>query len=208
MPLRVRRSRILPRLSTLFVLMAGLIACKDYSTSDLLTLKFPTGGSKGLKITSPSPITVGQLFTVTVTATNTAMPNGIQQDYQNKINLTLQVGGGTLASVTGGGWYLGTQNFTIVYNNPSLSLNSTEVILLNCSDPLEVSRNAVSNNITATSQVVFNQFKVTAPGTAFKGQPFNLTVTATNSDNTANTAYNGTVNLSTYLVAGTVTRAA
>ncbi|MFZ5629192.1 MAG: beta strand repeat-containing protein [Spirochaetota bacterium] len=179
--------------------------CKEYSTTDLLSLKFPTGGTRGLRITAPSPITVGQPFTITVTATNTVRPDGIQQEYQNPVNLTLQVGGGTLASVTGGGWFLGTQNFTVVYNNPSLSLNSTEIILLRVTDSTDASFTTVSNNITATSQVVFNQFKVVAPGTTFKGQPFNLTITATNSDNTTNTAYNGTVNLSTYLVAGTIT---
>lgn len=180
-------------------------ACKDYSTNDILNLKFPTGGTKGLRISSPSPITVGQPFTITVTATNTAIPNGVQQDYQNQVNVTLQVGGGSIASVTAGGWYLGTQNFTVVYNNASLALNSTEVILLRVTDSTDASFTTVSNNITATSQVVFNQFKVVAPGTTFKGQQFNLTITATNSDNTTNTTYNGTVNLSTYLVAGTIT---
>ncbi|MBL8032934.1 MAG: hypothetical protein JNJ69_04495, partial [Leptospiraceae bacterium] len=195
------------KLCRIFILFAAAIfaACKDYSTTDLLNLKFPTGGTKGLKISSPSPITVGQPFTITVTATNTAMPQGIQQDYQNKVNVTLQVGGGSIASVTAGGWYLGTQNFTVVYNNASLALNTTEVILLRVTDSTDASFTTVSNNITVTSQVVFNQFKVVAPGTTFKGQPFSLTITATNSDNTTNTAYNGTVNLSTYLVAGTIT---
>lgn len=199
--LRHRYLRILVHL----LWLSPFVACKEYSTADVLNLKFPTGGTKGLKISSPSPVTVGQPFTITVTATNTAMPQGIQQDYQNALNVTLQVGGGSLASVTGGGWYLGTQNFTVVYNNPSLSLNSTEVILLKATDAVDGTLTNVSNNITATSQVVFNQFKVVAPGTTFKGQPFNLTITATNSDNTTNTAYNGTVNLSTYLVAGMVT---
>ncbi|MFZ5629191.1 MAG: beta strand repeat-containing protein [Spirochaetota bacterium] len=188
-----------------FLVLLLISACKEYSTNDFLSAKFPTGGTKGLRITAPSPITVGQPFTITVTATNTVRPDGIQQEYQNPVNLTLQVGGGTLTSVTGGGWFLGTQNFTVVYNNPSLSLNSTEVILLRVTDSTDTSFTTVSNNITATSQVVFNQFKVVAPGTAFKGQPFNITITATNSDNTTNTAYNGTVNLSTYLVAGTIT---
>lgn len=198
---------LIQRLLTVGLGIAILLAvgCKEYSTPDLLNLKFPTGGTKGLKITAPSPITVGQPFTITVTATNTVRPDGIQQEYQNPVNVTLQVGGGTLASVTGGGWFLGTQNFTAVYNNPSLSLNSTEIILLRITDSTDSSFTTVSNNITATSQVVFNQFKVVAPGTAFKGQPFNITITATNSDNTTNTAYNGTVNLSTYLVAGTIT---
>ena len=74
-------------------------ACKEYSTTELLNLQWPTGGARSLKITSPSPITVDQPFTVTVTATNTAMPQGIQQDYQNPVNITLQVGNGTIASV-------------------------------------------------------------------------------------------------------------
>lgn len=201
----MKRSRQMTLRLALLVMAAGFVsACKDYSTSDLLNIKFPTGGTRGLKISSPSPVTVGQPFTITVTATNSARPGGIQQEYQNPVNVTLQVGGGTLTSVTGGGWFLGTQNFTVVYNNPSLSLNASEVILLRVIDATDSSFTTVSDNITASSQVVFNQFMVVAPGTTFKGQPFNLTITATNSDNTTNTAYNGTVNLSTYLVAGVI----
>jgi|GEM_PF-3284201 len=176
-------------------------ACKDYSTDDLLNLKFPTGGTKGLKVTAPSPITVGQPFTVTVTATSTIMPNGIQKDYKNNVDLTLQVGGGTLTSVTGGGWNSGTQDFTVVYDNPSLSLNATEVILLKATDATEPSTSAYSNNITAINQ---KQFKITVPSVTFKGQPFLATITAVNFDNSTNTAYNGTANLSTYLQIGTV----
>lgn len=190
-----------------FLIAVLISACKEYSTNDILSVKFPTGGTKGLRITAPSPITVGQPFTITVTATNTVRPGGIQQEYQNPVNVTLQVGGGTLASVTGGGWFLGTQNFTVVYNNPSLSLNSTEVILLRVTDSTDASFTTVSNNITVTSQVVFNQFRVVVPGVVFKDQPFTATITAINSDNTTNTAYNGTVNLTTYLQVGTVSPA-
>lgn len=190
---------------TLLIIAAHFSACKDYSTNDVLNLKFPTGGTRGLRITSPSPITVDKPFTVTVTATNTAMPQGIQQDYQEPVNVTLQIGGGTIASVTGGGWYLGTQNFTVIYNNPALVSNASEVILLRVTDPKDTNLTTVSNNITATAQTVFNHFKITAPGAVFKGQPFNLTVTAANSDNSTYTTYNGTVNLSTYLVAGMIT---
>lgn len=181
--------------------MLCLSACKDYSTDDLLNLKFPTGGTKGLKISSPSPITIGQPFTLTVTATNTVMPNGIQKDYKNNVNLALQIGGGTLTSVTGGGWNSGTQDFTVVYDNPSLSLNATEVILLKATDATEPSTSAYSNNITAINQ---KQFKITVPSVTFKGQPFMATITAVNFDNSTNTAYNGTANLSTYLQIGTV----
>ena len=188
----------------LLLAVALSAACKEYSTTELLNLQWPTGGARSLKITSPSPITVDQPFTVTVTATNTAMPQGIQQDYQNPVNITLQVGNGTIASVNGGGWYLGTQNFTVVYNNPALVSNASEVILLRVTDPKDSMLTTVSNNITATAQAVFNQFKISAPGAVFKGQPFNLTVTAANSDNSTYTAYSGTVNLSTYLVAGTI----
>ncbi|HNM99586.1 MAG TPA: right-handed parallel beta-helix repeat-containing protein [Turneriella sp.] len=188
----------------LLLAVALSAACKEYSTTELLNLQWPTGGARSLKITSPSPITVDQPFTVTVTATNTAMPQGIQQDYQNPVDITLQVGNGTIASVNGGGWYLGTQNFTVVYNNPALVSNASEVILLRVTDPKDSMLTTVSNNITATAQAVFNQFKISAPGAVFKGQPFNLTVTAANSDNSTYTAYSGTVNLSTYLVAGTI----
>ncbi|HNL10772.1 MAG TPA: right-handed parallel beta-helix repeat-containing protein, partial [Turneriella sp.] len=80
----------------------------------------------------------------------------------------------------------------------------SEVILLRVTDPKDSMLTTVSNNITATAQAVFNQFKISAPGAVFKGQPFNLTVTAANSDNSTYTAYSGTVNLSTYLVAGTI----
>lgn len=196
---RLKRSAIL----LVFALLC-LSGCKDYSTDDLLNLKFSTGGTKGLKISSPSPIAIGQPFTITVTATNTVMPNGIQKDYKDNLNLTLQVGGGTLSSVTGGGWNSGTQNFTVVYDNPSLSLNSTEVILLKATDATDPNTSGYSNNITAICQ---KQFKITVPDVTFKGQPFTATITAANADNSTNTGYNGTVNLSTYLQVGTVSPA-
>jgi len=182
-----------------------LCSCKDYSTQDLLGVRFPIGGQRGLQVVAPSLVTIGQPFTVTVRATNSVLPEGIQQDFQNPTNLSLQVGGGTLSNVQYGGWFLGRQNVTLVYNNPAVGLNSSETILLKATDTLNSDLPSSCNNIQAQSQVVFNQFKIVAPGIAFKNQAFDLTITATNSDNSTNTTYNGTVNLSTYLVAGTVT---
>lgn len=186
-----------------FFLLAFIfaLACKNTSTDDLLNFKFFTGGNKGLKISAPSPIIVGQPFTITVTATNSVMPNGIEKNYANNVNLALQVGGGTLTSVTGGGWNSGTQDFTVVYDNPSLSLYATEVILIKATDATDQTTSAFSNNITAICQ---KQFKITVPAVTFKDQPFSATITATNFDNSTNTAYNGTANLSTYLQIGTV----
>lgn len=173
------------------------VACKDYSTNDLLGMKFPIGGSRGLQIVAPGLVTIGQPFTITVRATNTVLPEGIQQDYQNSIAVSLQVGNGTLSNIQYGGWFLGRQSITLVYNNPAVALNSSETILLKATDALDANLLSTANNIIAQSQVVFNQFKITAPGITFKGLPFNITITATNSDNSTNTTYNGTVNLST-----------
>jgi plastocyanin len=140
------------------------------------------GQPVSLKLTTPSSVTAGKPFTMTVSALDKY--GQVATNYTGAIHFTSSDGGATLpADYTFQPSDQGTHTFQVTLATPeSQSITATDILV---------------NSITGTATVGVagpaTQLKVTAPAAAAPGVPFNVQVTAQDADNLTDGSYTGTV---------------
>lgn len=135
-----------------------------------------------LSVSAPPSAATGSALSFTVTALDQF--NNVATGYAGTVHLTSSDGAATLpadSTLTSG-----AKTFSATLRTPGSST-------ITAADTGTPSINGTSNAIAVSTA---SHFTVSAPASATVGTPFTFTVTARNADNSVDTAYGGTVRLS------------
>lgn len=169
------------------------LACNWTTTRELLDLTFLEKIARKFQLTSPSLIEAGTPFNVVVvyTDTNGGKSAGRFADYLN----WEVVGAGSLTQTAPGTITSGVYQATLIYSNSALTQGQSTSIVLKVTDPNNGAVSGISGSVTARFPVTLNTFKFSAPQLAYQNTGFTITISATATDGSVYSAYNGTVNL-------------